>query len=682
MGGLLAFRVGNFDNTAEREQFRFLCERLKSHYENSNEFCVFVGNYSIGCELDALFIKKDAIIAIEFKNYGGHVIANENGEWQCDGKTIKGGSRKTVLQQARINHSLLKRELKALGIAKNNIKDIPTLIIFNQPIDLENNLGFTTKMWLHITDNDHFIHKLDDLTCPHTELPPLEIINLAELLKLNNYYLEEFSNAKYVSPSSKEKTFEISSKATECEILPNSIAPEPKSTYLIKNKNIHGKDALVATETYETMPYDLEEDLKNYQEFAKQIIKAVCKKNVDKIQVLDKNTFLSLWPNFSAYINNTIVIVTYGSFTREEISHLHRFLQKDVIRLDDNTICWGTGNGNNIIPNNLTESINKIDKDENKQIEPTDSITLDNIFPDWLDDFIFIENGAKYKPDYIRFEYNLDLTKEEVLTYLGTYFPRSYMEIRTIMSHLLSATSFNDILSTKESLSILDLGCGTGGEIIGLLLFLEHSFPQIKSISILAIDGNHYALRIFEKVLKYVRKKCSFHIDYIVGPAFISNEEDLKEITEVFSNKFDFILSFKAICEFITKKRLSSNAYMHFSKILAPHLTDDGILVIEDVTVKSPDKGQFLPEIMNSGINEFIRENDSYVTVLPKQCRLYGDRCKTGCFFKNSINLSHSHKKNDVSKIAYRIISRRKLLDRLTFNVQFNDIETINCKIK
>lgn len=29
MGGLLAFRVGNYDNTAEREQFRFLCEQLK-----------------------------------------------------------------------------------------------------------------------------------------------------------------------------------------------------------------------------------------------------------------------------------------------------------------------------------------------------------------------------------------------------------------------------------------------------------------------------------------------------------------------------------------------------------------------------------------------------------------------------------------------------------------------------
>ena len=181
MGGLLTFRVGNFDTTAEREQFRFLCEQLKAHYEDSNEFCVFVGNYNIGCELDALFIKKDAIISIEFKNYGGKVVANENGEWTCDGKTIKGGSRKTALQQARINHSTVKKELKVLGVEKNQIKDVPHLIIFHQPIELENNLSATNRSWLHITDSEHFIEKLDDITCPHTDLTHSESLNLRKL---------------------------------------------------------------------------------------------------------------------------------------------------------------------------------------------------------------------------------------------------------------------------------------------------------------------------------------------------------------------------------------------------------------------------------------------------------------------------------------------------------------------
>ena len=181
MGGLLAFRVGNYDNTAEREQFRFLCQQLKTHYEDSGEFCVFVGNYNIGCELDALFIKKDAIISIEFKNYGGSVIANENGEWTCDGVAIKGGSRKTVLQQARINHTIVKRELKALGVNNKQIKDVPHLVVFHQPIYLDNRLSATNKSWLHITDDNHFIEKLDDITCPRTDLSPLGIVNLAEL---------------------------------------------------------------------------------------------------------------------------------------------------------------------------------------------------------------------------------------------------------------------------------------------------------------------------------------------------------------------------------------------------------------------------------------------------------------------------------------------------------------------
>ena len=209
MGGLLTFRVGNFDTTAEREQFRFLCEQLKAHYEDSNEFCVFAGNYNIGCELDALFIKKDAIISIEFKNYGGNVVANENGEWTYNGKIIKGGSRKTVLQQARINHSTVKKELKVLGVEKNQIKDVPHLIIFHQPIELENNLSATNRSWLHITDSEHFIEKLDDITCPHTDLDPLGIVNLTETLNLNPFYLTEFSNATYDKPAEPIEKIEL-----------------------------------------------------------------------------------------------------------------------------------------------------------------------------------------------------------------------------------------------------------------------------------------------------------------------------------------------------------------------------------------------------------------------------------------------------------------------------------------
>ena len=65
---------------------------------------------------------------------------------------------------------------------------------------MENNLSATNKSWLHITDDNHFIEKLDDITCPRTDLDPLGIVNLAELLNLNSFYLAEYSNANYEKP--------------------------------------------------------------------------------------------------------------------------------------------------------------------------------------------------------------------------------------------------------------------------------------------------------------------------------------------------------------------------------------------------------------------------------------------------------------------------------------------------
>lgn len=195
MGGLLAFRVGNFDNTAEREQFRLLCKKMKSKYAKSDRFYLMIGNYNIfDSEFDAIVVKHDAIIAVEFKNYGGNIIACENGDWTSNGIVIKGGSRKTVYQQARANHSSLRNGLKDLGIDQSWLKDIPTIIVFNQIISLDNQLSGKVRSWLHITDNAHFIDKVDDITCASTNISNIDIINLAIKLNLNSFLIEEWSS--------------------------------------------------------------------------------------------------------------------------------------------------------------------------------------------------------------------------------------------------------------------------------------------------------------------------------------------------------------------------------------------------------------------------------------------------------------------------------------------------------
>ena len=106
---LLVYKINDYSHTSEREQYRFICNALKSRYSGKSEICLFVANWNVyDSELDGLLIKQDAIIAIEFKDYGGKIIATDNGDWKTDdGTIIKGGVRKSPYKQAQINRSNL-----------------------------------------------------------------------------------------------------------------------------------------------------------------------------------------------------------------------------------------------------------------------------------------------------------------------------------------------------------------------------------------------------------------------------------------------------------------------------------------------------------------------------------------------------------------------------------------------
>ena len=490
----MAFRVGNYDNTAEREQFRCLCEQLKAHYAKLDDFCVFAGNYNIGCELDALFIKKDAIIAIEFKNYGGHVIASENGEWTSNGQIIKGGSRKSVLQQARINHSILKKELKALGVETNNVLHVPTLIVFNQSIELENNLCATTKSWLHITDNDHFIEKIDDITCPKTDLSPLGIVNLAELLHLNSFYLKEFSNA-----NCDDKPKEDNNPKSHSSLIEDTTGPSSLVTVL----------------------------------------------------------------------------------------------------------------GNNSV-----------------------------LLPEWLDKFLFEELGAKYscaKKDLVVLNWNAS----EILSYLGTYFPRSFAESYTILKN--NILSQKDYLEDKRTVSIFDFGCGTGGELVGSILALKESFPSIETIYVKALDGNSYSLRILEALLSRLSQVISVEIIFSPLPIVIDDIYDFGVVAKTLSNPFDYIITFKSICEFVKKQEFDSfNPYEYILNTLIEKIYDGGCVFLADITSYSEETQEWLPKIIDKGIA------NSKLTLIASNKG-----------YNEEFLVSHSHKRNDNSKIAWRILRNR-----------------------
>ena len=653
MGGLLAFRVGNYDNTAEREQFRFLCSQLSEHFKNSNEFCVFVGNYNIGCELDALCIKKDAIIAIEFKNYGGHIIANENGEWTSDGKTIRGGSRKTVLQQARINHTIVKRELKTLGVETKQIKDVPSLIVFHQPIELENNLSATNKSWLHIADDEHFIEKIDDITCPKTDLSPLDIVNLAELLNLNSFYLEEYSNANYDKPAITPEQLSIFEDIKTHVGRPCSFIQETEKSQDDKQELLEGdavKEQEVKTEESTAL-----------KGFVKQILTSVLKLSDAVVTVWDGISSQSKLAKYGITIHKKYLVKVESTGIGIHCSKLSKFINHEVRVINPDVICWQDGDEINGIQENAEQSAIVYEESDHSVIDNS-SVKFHKsktIIPHWLDLALFNNLGAIYSPDYKKYEYNLDTDSEDIKVYLGTYFPRSYAESFCIFDDLFKSRQYLEVLKQLPEINILDFGSGTGGELIGLVVSISKHLTDYKKINIITIDGNHEAIIILKKLVKVLSSNVRHNISLSCVEKTIQSKNDL-QIADV--PVCHFILNSKMACELISKRIIEENCYFTIAEGLSKHLADEGILYILDVTTKDEHSPLFYPQLMNQGLNDFTSIYKEYVTLLPLACDNWKN-CGEACFMQQIFNVSHSRKSGDESRVCYRIISKKSLKD-------------------
>lgn len=257
--------------------------------------------------------------------------------------------------------------------------------------------------------------------------------------------------------------------------------------------------------------------------------------------------------------------------------------------------------------------------------------------PEWLDNLIFEQLGAKYCRS------NADMTvidwdKKDILNYLGTYFPRSYAESYCIFTEFL--TKWPNRFVDKTELSVFDFGCGTGGEIIGFLDAIRY-LPNIQSIHIHALDGNHHALRFLEQILYFYSGKTSVKIIIDIIPLTIDDFYDLRATLKLLStDNFDIIMTFKAICEFVSIDRFEKeNAYLHFVRSFLPKLSHNGIMAIIDVSTFNNTSQEWLPRMLDAGISanncNLIMRNEGY----------------NQPFF-----VSHSLYTRDMSKVSWRII--------------------------
>lgn len=275
--------------------------------------------------------------------------------------------------------------------------------------------------------------------------------------------------------------------------------------------------------------------------------------------------------------------------------------------------------------------------------ESTTIIERRIVLPKWLDSFIFDDLSACYcrqNKDMVVLEWD----KDEIKKYLGTYFPRSYAESFCIFSNYLSKES--RVYKNCQELSIFDFGCGTGGELIGFIMAVVKHLPNIKKIVIRALDGNTYALRDLECILEKTSQVLHLDIESYLIPFIIDDFYDMKMVDNIITQSYDFIISFKAICEFVTKQQFEQqNPYEHIINLFMPRLSSKGVICLADITSFNAVSQDWLPIMLDNAA---------------KTCNV--DILYQNIGFNEDYHISHRCYTNDISKIAWRIYKKQKMM--------------------
>lgn len=289
--------------------------------------------------------------------------------------------------------------------------------------------------------------------------------------------------------------------------------------------------------------------------------------------------------------------------------------------------------------------------------------------PEWLNQLVFDKLGGTCNPARSKrsFDSNLDATESEVLTYLGTYFPRSLAESFVIFDCMLSDSSYADTLAREGSISICSVGTGTGGDLFGLLLALDRRLPRPKRIEVVSIEGNKAAHEVMHRASEIVcplllSEVSLRRIDLTFKPP--RPFEKIEDYLPNSPNSYDYILSSKMLNE-LDGAGVSKRPYYEFCGAFAPLLKRNGALLLLDVTSANGAGGRWTPKQLNGQVNDYLTENSEFRTILPLLCNKFERECNQGCYTQSTIRVAYRNETNVCTKICYRVIGRSMLAERL-----------------
>jgi len=170
-----AFLGERFSRTYENQAFDRLYRLLGKHWRDQEERVTLIGNVTCnGHELDALLLKSDAIVVVDFKNQGGRIQFTENGPWLADGIEVRGGAKTNPFKQVQANKfavmNWLKERCSFLDVS-NNLGHIAGLVLFQQKIEFDiTQLPPKVASWFNVTDHEGGLVWLSQVASPTIRL--------------------------------------------------------------------------------------------------------------------------------------------------------------------------------------------------------------------------------------------------------------------------------------------------------------------------------------------------------------------------------------------------------------------------------------------------------------------------------------------------------------------------------
>ena len=209
-----------------------------------------------------------------------------------------------------------------------------------------------------------------------------------------------------------------------------------------------------------------------------------------------------------------------------------------------------------------------------EQIYPAGHVPLQ------FDAYIAMLPGTEYRPDSCRVSNNRNAVKRDAYWYLGNYFPRSFVETFCIYDYVLSKCLV-DVRAGKDTLTICDIGIGSGGATYGLIWALRKQLygdETFKKVKVYGFDWNANALKLFEELKTVMVDAWPIEYEFITTKMDVTADKVLER--DAINEKVDFVLTSKCLQEIVQSETATEQIYKTYIKTANDIVSDTGLFSI------------------------------------------------------------------------------------------------------